>query len=371
MRFWQPHELQTRPLNELFNYLDELKKQTKQYKLLYKEVDELLLELDEIDFEEHLAKLFESDHEKGEYVFPFAEQQKKYNGEKFLEHDILPAKGFFWRFEIIKKEFPFGLVEVTFQMQKVGLASDMKHWGENRVFKEDYKYYYDYENKRYVHVNMKRDSEEKTTYQERKMLYMHLRLRLEKENQTYLRLLEEAAIELTEQKFIFERKTENLRKKFFRFIQQTNMLKKYLPIKIIFNQIDTEHLKHINIHLDQLLKDAEECLEYLRKYEEKGYNDVLGDSFSRDITYKDLHESLETKKILETRDKIAEMFRMKNPSAVETRPMDGYFDYDDNRLYENIVQIEIEQARQLHSETRTSRRIEKENLLEKLKKKKS
>lgn len=371
MRMWEVHELQSRPLHELFAYLDELKKQTKEYKISYYEVDELLLELDEIDFAEHLGKTIQSDHKKGEYVFPFADQQKAYKDKTFLGHDILPAKGFFWRFETIKKEYPFGLVDVRFQMLKVQLASDMKHWGESRVYKEDKQYYYDYENERFVHVNTKRDSEEKAKWEERKALYLQLRKRLENENQTYLYQLEHAAKELGDHLLFTETNTKILRKKLFTFTQACKKLTVYLPIKTIFNQIDDQHFEHIKKHLHTLLKEAEECLEFLRDYEEKGYEDIMGSPYATDLRYIELHQSHETHRIKEARDKVVAMFRMKNPSVLDTRPLDGYYAYDTNRLYENLVQIEIEQARQLQSETRTTRRNEKANLLEKLKKKKS
>lgn len=354
MNFIGEEEIIHKDLGDLFSYLEEIKSQVLPFELTFEPVSDVLLINDEISMDD-LKDVFVFNHGERQYRFPSANEKKKYDGLSFLGHETLPAKGFFWEFETIIEPFPFGIIDVTFSIKRIGLATDLKHIGERNVFKQDYPFYYDFESGVYVQVSLKGNTAPE--YLKRKKLYAHLRKRLEDENLIYRSKLEAAAKELGKQGWLTETSIPKVRSLFSNYIGFIADFRKYFLIKLMYAQVDQDHYDRLVKHIDRLVIDANLGLESLETFENRGWERFI----QTDIRQDDLLKL--GKQLQGVRNEIAQFFFHQDKLKVGYKKMDGYFSYNEERLFENPVQIEVENSRQIHSQTLTTRREEKQGTL--------
>ena len=364
MDFIGEKEIIHKDLGDLFSYLEEIKEQLLPFELTFEPISDVLLINDGISMDD-LKDVFVFNHAERQYCFPSANEKKKYDGLSFLGHETLPAKGFFWEFETIVEPFPFGIIDVTFSIKRIGLATDLKHIGEKVVFKQDYPFYYDFEKNVYVQVAKKKKGQmtpELTEYLKRKNLYAHLRKRLEDENLIYRNKLEAAAKEFGKQGWLTEPSIPKVRSLFTDYISFIADIRKYFLIKLMYSQVDQEHYDRLLKHIDRLVSNANWGLQSLETFENRGWERFI----QTDIRQDDLLKL--GKQLQGVRNEIAQFFFHQDKLKVGYKKMDGYFSYSEDRLFENPVQIEVENSRQIHSQTLTTRREGKqETLIETLK----
>lgn len=365
-------ELENKAFEELLVYFDSIKKELLEFQLNYVGVDELLLTKDVITIVD-LKDYFDLDHENRKYTFPMVNEYDSYKNKTFLGHQILPAKGFFWKFDVDIKYLSFGIVDVVFNVYKMGLATDMKHWSDKFVFKQEYPFYFDFELKQYVQVNRptKKEMEEGVSsegyleYLNRKELHLHFEKRLEKENYVYQKNLEEASKVMGQGGWYTNTKIESVRSLFDRYLEFLETNKKYLGVKVHFNQIDQLHYERLSEHMENLKVRVVEGLLILEELEMEKHTEFMTTDLYYDPKWKP-----KTEIISGIRDSIVKFFRYRDRKDLYFKVDDGYFDYTDNRLFENPVLIEVENCKSIYSENRSSRQIEKSEILETMNKKK-
>ncbi|MCM3358670.1 hypothetical protein [Psychrobacillus sp. MER TA 171] len=362
-------ELESKPFEELMSYFDAMEKETLDFQLHYVEIDELLLTKGTLPMDD-LKVYFDMDHDNRKYTFPIVNEYDSYKKKMFLGHQILPPKGFLWKFNIKTNHLSFGVVDVVFEVVKMGLATDMKHWSDKLVFKQEYPFYYDFDSKEYVQVNpptKKKDvpTVEYLEYQNRKNLHLYFEKRLEKENYVYQLNLEKASKTMGHGRLYTVTEINSVRNLFRKYLEFMENNKRYFKIKVRFNQIDQEHYDKLIEHVGELKRKVEEEKLLLDELEAKGYKEFMTVELHNDSVWRK-----EMERILETKNSIVKLFRYRDKNDVYFRKTDGYFTHTDKRLFENPVLIEVENCKSIYSETRTGRQIEKTELLEILNKKK-
>ncbi|MET3065100.1 hypothetical protein ABXV20_27560 [Bacillus paranthracis] len=287
-----------------------------------------------------VKEFFKFDVQNAIYTFPFLDERELMNVPTFKEKRILPPKGFFWVLKTEKEEKMFGIVDVMFTINKVLIKpNDERYEQMNVVFRDEKNFYLDYEKGEYVQVNKKQPSNENThEYLRRIELKDKCFERLGEENDRYLEILSIASEHLIDRTTLYT--VEGFHTYFQDYLAIYESIKDYLALKMLFNQTDVVNYSRIKTYLEDLNTNVSERINDLSELKEQG---ITGDLREDDMKpYLSYFNSFEN-----TRKKIRNMFRyrdeivMKRKRAQDpAKTMDGFYAFDEKRMYPNLTQIE-------------------------------
>lgn len=357
-------QLKSMEIGELMIYLDTLKGEMAKhpYYIIHEELPSTFKYRNEIGIDV-LRDYFEIDQETRTYKFPMLNEQKGYKGIDFLGHASIPPKGFFWNTKVTVKEMEFGLMKITFELIKIGPGTDLMYLSDRTVLKQEYPFYFDFDQKTYVHPGKKnKDSLEE--YERRMELYSCLLEKLEEDNDIYRTNLEVAAKIIGVHTNFTETRVKNLAKLFRCYLDFANDNLKYLSIKLMLAQITQEHYMELKKHLHKLQMQVEQHLGYLLEFELVNVTSIVDRYDVFDTNLKEKAELIE-----KFRNDLVKMFRHRDVEDTFFKKEDGFYDFNELRLFENVVQIEIEASLAKTNERRFARDKAKQDLLEELRKK--
>ncbi|MCC2425452.1 hypothetical protein, partial [Bacillus wiedmannii] len=159
--------------------------------------------------------------------------------------------------------------------------------------------------------------------------------RLEKENNAYLKLLESASVDLTERKkephFVGE-----FIEYFTNYQAHFAILEPFLPLKTLFNHTDSENYQRICSFLERLKISVSKTLTTLRKMQTNGITDDLREPQH----VKEFTSFQNVKKEIQKMFSLREEKEQTGKRKVVIQKTDGFYDWDENRMYPNLIQIE-------------------------------
>ncbi|WP_131799995.1 hypothetical protein, partial [Bacillus mycoides] len=166
----------------------------REFEITYKDVPTHFRQKTEMTIDD-VKEFFHFDVEECKYQFPFIDERKLLEVTEFMGRKTVPAKNFFWFIQVQKTEKMFGIVEVLFKIIKITVKSNEERFENMQVvFKDETNYYYDYAQEQYVQINKKaKQNDNLDEYKSRVQLLEKCFERLEKENNSYLLLLQESA----------------------------------------------------------------------------------------------------------------------------------------------------------------------------------
>ncbi|HFJ9368788.1 hypothetical protein [Bacillus cereus group sp. BY6-1LC] len=289
------------------------------------------------------------------YIFPSLDERELMNVPTFKEKRILPPKGFFWVLKTEKEEKMFGIVDVMFTINKVSIKpNDERYEQMNVVFRDEKNFYFDYEKSEYVQVNKKQASNENTQeYLRRIELKDKCFERLGEENDRYLEILLNASEHLVDKNTLYT--VEGFHTYFQDYLAIYESIKDYLALKILFNQTDVSNYSHIKTYFEDLNANVSERITDFAELKEQG---IIGDLRENDMKpYLSYFNSFEN-----TRKKIRNMFRYRDEFVMKTKKaqdplkkMDGYYAFDEKRMYANLMQIENDYSYKTQAGTKEQR----------------
>lgn len=336
MQFPTKEEIQTLDLQDLIKkMLATFKK--REFEITFKEVPSHFSQKKEMGIED-VKDFFHFDVENCTYQFPRIEERETIGVPEFMGRKTVPSKNFFWSMKTEKEEKMFGIVDVLFKINKVSVKANEERFEQTQtVFKEATSYYYDYEKNEYVQINRKgKDNPNTQEYLRRVELLEMCFERLEKENDTYLKLLETAALYLTNQKTV---DVVAFIDYFEDYKAHYSILQPFLPLKMLFNHTDSENYGQINAFFKRINQKVDETLLELKTMRTNG---ILGDL--RDHTMKAYHDQytlfLDIKKELQVMFQIRDEIEIQKRGKEPSQTMDGFYKFDKKRMYENLIQIE-------------------------------
>lgn len=274
------------------------------------------------------------------YTFPSLDERELMNVATFKEKKILPPKGFFWVLKTEKEEKMFGIVDVMFTINKVSIkANDERYEQMNVVFRDEKNFYFDYEKKEYVQVNKKQLTNENTQeYLRRIELKDKCFERLGEENDRYLEILLNSSEHLVDRTTLYT--VEGFHTYFQDYLAVYESIKGYLALKILFNQTDVVNYSRIKTYFKDLNTNVSERIGELVELKAKGVTgDLREDVMKPYLSYYD--------SFTKARKKIRNMFRYRDENVMKTKraqdpkkTTDGFYEWDDTRMYANLMQIE-------------------------------
>lgn len=335
MRFLTHEEIENLELSELIDIMLATSDK-REFQITYQEVPSHFSQKDEMGIDD-VKECFNFDVPNCTYQFPYIEERDTIEVTEFLGRRTIPAKDFFWSMKVVKEEKMFGIVDVTFRINKVSVKTNEERFEQTQtVFKDQTFYFYDYEQGVYVQINKKGKENDNTQEYKRRVQLMEMCFeRLEKENNAYLKLLESASIDLTERTkephFVGE-----FIEYFTNYQAHFAILEPFLPLKTLFNHTDSENYQRICSFLDRLKISVSETLTTLRKMQTNGISDDLREPQHVEAftDFQDVKKRI--KKMFALREEKEQTGKRK----VIVHKTDGFYDWDENRMYPNLIQIE-------------------------------
>lgn len=353
LEFITIEELEKMELVDLYRYLDELNEKIKPHTIEFNEIPMEFKYRTKIEMTD-LKDYFHFDHKNRKYVFP--QLYDDFRGFSFLGHEPLPAKGFFWKVTVTHNTYQFGLLYMLFELKKVGPSSDLRYLGDRTVFKDEYEMFYDFESDMYVHVS-KKNKEDIDQFNHRRHLYSLVLEKLENLNNEYKVNLEKAVKVLglhTNRNMTEVKRLKALFLEAKKFIKEN---KQYLRAKVILAQITRQHFLKLLQEMERIERQTDTFIEFLEEFEERNFSSIANRGEFSDA----LEEK--SKLIREFRNSIVQLFVYRDTQSTFFKPKDGFFAFNDERLFENLPQIEIESSLAIISETKNRREQIKKELL--------
>ena len=326
----------------------------REFEITYQNVPTYFTQKTEMTIDD-VKEYFQFDIATCTYQFPFIDERNLIEINEFMGRKTVPAKNFFWLIQVQKTEKMFGIVDVLFKIVKITVKSNEERFENMQVvFKDETNYYYDYEQEQYVQINKKaKKNDNLDEYKRRVQLLEKCFERLEKENNAYLLLLQAASKHLTKKRDTHN--AESFLDYFQDYLAHYEMLKDYFPLKILYNHTDKINYRSILAffgRVNQLVRESVDELKTKR---------ITGDL--RDINVHLFNSLSDLKK------EIVSMFRLREEIEVmrkrQQNPyqcMDGFYKLDKDRLYANLVQIEVERFFKNNPGTKEQRKQEYEEL---------
>lgn len=335
VRFPTHEEIETLDLEELIDIMLATSDK-REFIIKKQEVPSHFSQKDEMGIDD-VKEFFGFDVPKCTYQFPHIEERDTIEVTEFLGRRTVPAKDFFWSMKVIKEEKMFGIVDVTFKINKVYVKSNEERFEQiQTVFKDQTFYFYDYEQEQYVQINKKGKENDNTQEYKRRVQLMEMCFeRLEKENNSYLKLLETASVDLTK-RTKEPHYVDEFIEYFTNYQAHFAILEPFLPLKILFNHTDSTNYQRICTFLERLKNLVSESLTTLKKMQKNGILD-------------DLREPQHVKEFTSfqyVKKEIQKMFRLREEQEqtgkrkVVVEKTDGFYEWDEDRMYSNLVQIE-------------------------------
>lgn len=335
MRFPEVKEIKEISLQELHKVIFKTFEK-KDFQILYKEIDKELLIQEEILIDD-IKHLFDFKVDESVYYFPYADERKTFN-HSFLGYRITPSKSFFWWIEPTVKERMFGLVDVEFSISKVSVkANDERFENVQRVYRETKSFYYDFEQEKYIQVNKKAVNDETNEYRHREQLYSAVLERLESENLSYLGRLEKYV------HYFLKKEPDRVVvfQEFFKyFLQFIHYELGFLEFKLLLGHIDADNYYRLKRFISSLGREIDVWVNQLKEIENKGHFDSFKEVHMHQ--YRAVFEGMNR-----TVEKIRSIFKERDFQEIrksKSVTMDGFYDYDQKRLYPNLVYIELDRA---------------------------
>ncbi|BCD26888.1 hypothetical protein BC30090_p312 (plasmid) [Bacillus cereus] len=379
MDLWTKEQMQDATIDELIAYLLDLRKNTEEFKLTFEEISQSLYFNSEITFEE-IQEYFQKDIEDRGFTYPRGDERKFYGGE-FLGYSKVPLKGYFWVLNTEKIQRPLGLVDIVFTVSKVDIkSSDRRHPNFRTVIRDEKKFVYDYEYKNYKQVPIKdnkKDSgnvELRQFYKDRQVLVDVINYRMQEAFDGYLKDLES----MTQDIFMYKNKTTKGFLGYFRtLIDWFVGHLKYLDIAFLYDHVDEELYNHLDGYIGDCIRDMVSMMEAMRSIEAQNKGEVINfveyirnpfyDPEIKEV-YDDANKLLERiQKLFEERDYGA----MKGASKKTEECDHGYYDFDDDRLYYNLNEMQTRRFYQKEAGSWDAKMQEEERLLAYLKEKRA
>ncbi|MGM2612126.1 hypothetical protein [Bacillus cereus group sp. BceL008] len=335
MRFPTHEEIENLELSELIDIMLATSDK-REFQITYQEVPSYFSQKNEMGIDD-VKECFNFDVQNCTYQFPYIEERDTIEVQEFLGRRTVPAKDFFWSMKTTKEEKMFGIVDVTFRINKVSVKTNEERFEQTQtVFKDQTFYYYDYEQGVYVQINKKGKENDNTLEYKRRVQLMEMCFeRLEKENNAYLKLLESASIDLTERKkephFVAE-----FIEYFTNYEAHFAILEPFLPLKMLFNHTDSENYQRICSFLERLKISVSKTLTTLRKMQTNGITDDLREPQH----VKEFTSFQNVKKEIQKMFSLREEKEQTGKRKVIIHKTDGFYDWDENRMYPNLIQIE-------------------------------
>ena len=354
MDFLTSVQLELMEIEDIFQHLDKVNEQVTIHEIRFEEVPKELLHRTKLESKD-LKSFFEFDHQRLVYQFPHIDQQEKFEGVTFMGHRPLPVKGFFWKTSLSLKMYEFGLLYMLFELKKISPASDLSHLGDRTVFKEEYDLMYDFDTNQYVHVQPKNE-EDYEEFNERRQLYAVLLERLEKDNDIYKNNLQEAVNVLG----IHTNRTLSDVKVIKKLFQYTKNFMdqniKHIRSKVFLAQITKDHFLVLKNEMEAIAHQVPMKLKWLEEFEVKNYRSIANyGGFDMELEEK-------SKLIHQFQLRIVQLFVYRDSKSVHFKTKDGFIGINEDRLFENLSQIEVESSLAIRSETRNKREQEKREL---------
>ncbi|MCR6465162.1 hypothetical protein NXB04_20880 [Bacillus paranthracis] len=379
MDLWTKEQMQDATIDELVAYLLEVRKKTEEFKLTFEEISKSLYFNSEITFED-IQEYFEKDAEDIGFKYPLGDERKIYGGE-FLNYRKVPLKGYFWVLNTEKIQRPLGMVDIVFTVSKIDIKlSDRRYQNFRTVIRDEKKFVYDYESEKYKQAPTKEKKEDQGNvglrqfYKDRQVLVDVINYRMQEEYDGYLKALESMTQD------IFKYKDKTIRG----FLGYFNTLidwfvghLKYLDIAFLYDHVDEEQYNHLNDYIGDCIRDLASLIQALQRVEAQHNGQVLNfveyirnplhDPEIKEV-YDDANKLLERiQKLFEERDYEAMKGLSKSPEECDR----GYYDFDDERLYFNLVEMQTRRFYQKHAGSWDAKMQEEKHLLAYLKEKRA
>ncbi|HFJ9374843.1 TPA: hypothetical protein ACGW7B_005520 [Bacillus nitratireducens] len=375
MDLWAKEQMQDASIDELIAYLLEVRKNTEEFKLTFEEISQNLYFNSEITFED-IQEYFQKDVEDKGFTFPSGDERKLYGGE-FLGYSKVPLKGYFWVLNTERTRRPLGLVDIVFTVSKVDIKpSDRRHPNFRTVIRDEKKFVYDYECRNYKQVPIKENKKDQGNvelrkfFKDRQVLVDVINCRMQEVYDGYLKDLES----MTQDIFMYKDKTTR------GFLGYFNTLidwfvshLKYIDIAYLYDHVDEEQYNHLDDYIGNCVRDMASLIQALQRVEAQHENQVINfveyirnpfhDPEIKEV-YDDANKLLERIQILfKKRDYGAMKESSKKPEECDQ----GYYDFDDERLYFNLVEMQTRRFYQKHAGSWDAKMQEEEQLLAYLK----
>lgn len=354
MELWGLEEIQDATFEEVLEYLQELEEIRKPLHLVFQEVDPRLFHQTEISMQQ-LSSYMDVDGEKGVCTYPSGEEEEKL---LFLGRKQLPVKGFRWRLYTDKKESPFALIKILFEAQMVGRKENDRRHPDFRHAERDTKhFYYDYEKETYVQVNLRNKGEnvEKAEYFRRQELLAAITEKFNEVYDRYLESLQDIALYVKWPRLETAQHYINFFQKVDKWLQ-THLV--YLQLERFYDRTDVENIAHLHEYTEELQKKMSDMCEELKVWKENKGDETLvyGDTELK-IRLGALEK--EVRRLFSYRDYDSDIFKSEEHG-------DGYYDWDEHRLYPNFCEIAYVSAYTTKAESGHSKQQEEQKLLQHL-----
>ncbi|KAB2477758.1 hypothetical protein [Bacillus cereus] len=369
MEMWSIEQVESVPLQDLIQFLLESTARRKPFDLKFEEIDQDLYFSNAITFK-HIQDHFRFDVENREYVYPHGDERELYKGA-FMEYKKLPVKGFFWVLNTEKREQPLGFVDLLFTVSKVGIKANDRRFPDSRfVIRDEKKFMYDFEEDMYMQINVKGRNESTQAYNSRQELLAAVNKRLQAEYDAYLERLNNMATDIKKYK------ATNTRDLKFYYVAIDEWFEeniRFLDIAFLYDHVDEDGYAHLKNHVGQKREQIKSMVIELDKIEEI-FNGKVVDF----VEYK--HDEVLREHFVRSNalmDSVRRLFRQRNYNdmdkyALEPKTCDwGYYDFDNERLYFNFVEMQTRRFYQNHAESWDSKMREEQELLNHLISKKS
>lgn len=366
---WSIEQIESASLQELIQFLKGTKACRKPFDLEFEEIDSDLYFSNEITFN-HIQDLFRLDVENRKYVYPRGDERELYQ-EEFMGHAKLPVKGFFWVLSTEMKEQPLGFVDLLFTVSRVGIKSNDRRFPDSRfVIRDEKKFMYDFEEEMYMQINVKSKHENTQAYNERQGLLTAINKRLQGEYDSYLERLNEMATDIKKYKGT---NTKDIK---FYYVTIEDWFEEnmgFLDIALQYDHVDEGGHRYLHKHVAQERERMQQMINNIEKIEESFKGQAI--DF---LAYK--HDELLMRVFKESNillDSIGRLFKQRNYNDITTfglKPEQcdwGYYDWDNERLYFNFVEMQTRRFYQNHAESPDSKKKEEKQLLAYLKEKRA
>ncbi|QWI25649.1 hypothetical protein EXW34_31250 (plasmid) [Bacillus mycoides] len=369
MEMWSIEQIENASLQELIQFLKEKKACRKPFDLEFEEIDSDLYFSNEITFN-HIQDLFHLDVENRKYIYPRGDERELYQ-EKFMGHAKLPVKGFFWVLSTEMKEQPLGFVDLLFTVSRVGIKSNDRRFPDSRfVIRDEKKFMYDFKEDMYMQINVKSKHENTQAYNERQGLLTAINKRLQGEFDSYLERLNAMATDIKKYKGT---NTKDIKFYYVTIEDWFEENLKFLDIALQYDHIDEGGHRHLHERVTQQRERMQQMINEMDKIEGlfKGETvDFLGHT-NNEVLLKTFESS---NALL---DSIRRLFKQRDYNEMDKYNLDpkqcdwGYYDWDNERLYFNFVEMQTRRFYQNHAESWDSKMKEEEQLLVYLKEKRA
>lgn len=300
----------------------------KDFVIFEKPVDEKLLISGKI-MADDLKEYYEFHPEEHRYGFPYVDQ-KKDEEEYFLGiYPVMASVGFFWRIDVEKRIRPYGLLDTVLKIKKITRKdSDNRFEQEQVVYKEEKNFIYDYEKDVYIQINPdKRNNPNTMDYMARDTAYETLMIRLIKEDKNYREKLGLLVRRILDDEQFLTMKTQDEIKRIFEgWISDILEVKDLFLLKFLFSHTDQENYLLIEKKLGEILDILTLWTHNLSGSGKFKNTDPLYSKLIKDV------------------NRVLDLFNPRTEKVLKGKEvsMVGFHDYDENRLYENLPQIEME-----------------------------